>query len=41
LKVQGVMVFPDGSLALPPSWHASVDVMSSDIWSRIERNAMM
>jgi hypothetical protein len=30
LKLQGVMVFPDGSWALSPTWRASVDVVSSD-----------
>jgi hypothetical protein len=31
LNVQGVMVFPDGSWVLPPSWYTFVDVVSSDI----------
>jgi hypothetical protein len=31
LKIQGAMIFPDGSRALSPSWSASVDVWSSDI----------
>jgi hypothetical protein len=30
-KVQGVVVFPDGSCALSLTWRASVDVVSSDI----------
>jgi hypothetical protein len=31
LKVQGVIIFSDGSRALSPSWHASVDASSSNI----------
>jgi hypothetical protein len=38
LKFQGVMVFPDGSQVLPPSRRTSVDVWSSDIGIKIERN---
>jgi hypothetical protein len=35
------MVFPDGSQVLPPTWRASVDIVLSDIWIRIGRNATM
>jgi hypothetical protein len=31
LNVQDAMIFQDGSWALLPSWHASVDVSSSNI----------
>jgi hypothetical protein len=40
-KFHGAMVFLDGSYSLPPSWRASVDIWSSDIWIRIGRNTMM
>jgi hypothetical protein len=40
-KLHGAIVFLDGSYSLPPSWRASVDIWSSDIWIRIRRNATM
>jgi hypothetical protein len=40
-NVQGAIAFPDGSWAQPPTWRASVDVVSSDILSRNGKSVTM
>jgi hypothetical protein len=41
LKLQGAMVFPMDLKHFPPTWRASIDVVSPDTWIRIRRNVTM